>query len=175
MGAVLEAVYAVEKLPDAALRDRLSKHLDLSTRQIQVWFQNRRQRAKTGGSTTPSTKKSNLNTPNEVMNALFEFSGNLNGDASANLMAAAQAQGAGGGAASASAAAQPAGRSGSSSGSRATASPPSTGAFDCESFERDARANGSFDQPDQFVALHAVKQHLAILLPLCLCGFRFHG
>ena len=34
--AVLEAVYAVEKLPDAPLRDRLSKYLDLSTRQIQV-------------------------------------------------------------------------------------------------------------------------------------------
>ena len=44
--SVLEAVYAVEKLPDAGLRDRLSKYLDLSTRQIQVWFQNRRQREK---------------------------------------------------------------------------------------------------------------------------------
>ena len=29
--SVLEAVYAVEKLPDAALRERLSKYLDLDT------------------------------------------------------------------------------------------------------------------------------------------------
>ena len=42
--AVLEAVYAMEKLPDADLRERLSAYLNLSTRQVQVWFQNRRQR-----------------------------------------------------------------------------------------------------------------------------------
>jgi fatty acid/phospholipid biosynthesis enzyme len=34
--AVLEAVYAIEKLPDAALRDRLSAYLSLTSRQIQV-------------------------------------------------------------------------------------------------------------------------------------------
>lgn len=34
--AVLEAVFAIDKLPDAALRDRLSSYLDLSSRQIQV-------------------------------------------------------------------------------------------------------------------------------------------
>ena len=35
--AVLEAVYAMEKLPDADLRERLSSYLNLSTRQVQVW------------------------------------------------------------------------------------------------------------------------------------------
>ena len=34
--AVLEAVYAIEKLPDAALRERLSSYLSLSARQIQA-------------------------------------------------------------------------------------------------------------------------------------------
>ena len=34
--AVLEAVYAIEKLPDASLRERLGSYLSLTTRQIQV-------------------------------------------------------------------------------------------------------------------------------------------
>ena len=34
--AVLEAVYAIEKLPDAALRERLGCYLNLTARQIQV-------------------------------------------------------------------------------------------------------------------------------------------
>ena len=42
--ALLETVYAMEKLPDAALRERLGNHLGLTARQVQVWFQNRRQR-----------------------------------------------------------------------------------------------------------------------------------
>ena len=44
--ALLETVYAMEKLPDAALRERLGNHLGLTARQVQVWFQNRRQRSK---------------------------------------------------------------------------------------------------------------------------------
>ena len=35
--AILEAVYNIEKLPDGALRERLSTYLSLSARQIQVW------------------------------------------------------------------------------------------------------------------------------------------
>ena len=69
---VLEAVYAMEKLPDASLRDRLSKYLDLSTRQIQVWFQNRRQRAKAGNG-GHSPKRTVLCTPGQIMDALFDF------------------------------------------------------------------------------------------------------
>jgi len=68
--AVLEAVYAIEKLPDAALRERLSTYLNLSARQVQVWFQNRRQRAKAN-----SSKKGMLSTSDQIMDALFEFSG----------------------------------------------------------------------------------------------------
>ena len=37
--AVLEAVYAIEKLPDASLRERLGSYLSLTTRQIQVCLQ----------------------------------------------------------------------------------------------------------------------------------------
>mmetsp|Transcript_11709 Transcript_11709/g.30022 ORF Transcript_11709/g.30022 Transcript_11709/m.30022 type:complete len:701 (+) Transcript_11709:86-2188(+) len=73
--SVLEAVYAIEKLPDAGLRDRLSKYLDLSTRQIQVWFQNRRQRQKANGG-IPSPKRPVMYTPSQIMDALFDFSGN---------------------------------------------------------------------------------------------------
>jgi len=68
--AVLEAVYAVEKLPDSSLRDRLSKYLNLSTRQIQVWFQNRRQRAKAVGG---SPKHSGLNAPDHIMDGLLDY------------------------------------------------------------------------------------------------------
>ena len=68
--AVLEAVYAMEKLPDADLRERLSSYLQLSTRQVQVWFQNRRQRAKTNG-----PKKTVLSTSDQIMDALLDFSG----------------------------------------------------------------------------------------------------
>jgi len=42
--AVLEAVYAMRTLPDSHLRKRLAAYLNVSARQIQVWFQNRRQR-----------------------------------------------------------------------------------------------------------------------------------
>ena len=34
--AVLEAVYAIEKLPDASLRERLASYLNLTARQIQA-------------------------------------------------------------------------------------------------------------------------------------------
>ena len=73
---VLEAVYAMEKLPDSTLREKLSSYLNLSTRQIQVWFQNRRQRAKSGGgpSSAASKKWAQLNTPTQIMDALFDFS-----------------------------------------------------------------------------------------------------
>jgi len=70
--AVLEAVYAIEKLPDAALRERLSSYLALSARQIQVWFQNRRQRAK---AKTPT--RSALSSSVQIMDALFEFSDDM--------------------------------------------------------------------------------------------------
>ena len=73
---VLEAVYAIEKLPDSTLREKLSSYLNLSTRQIQVWFQNRRQRAKSGGGPSSAAQKkwAQLNSPQMIMDALFDFS-----------------------------------------------------------------------------------------------------
>ncbi|EOD05067.1 hypothetical protein EMIHUDRAFT_471257 [Emiliania huxleyi CCMP1516] len=70
--AVLEAVYAMEKLPDSRLRERLATYLSLSARQIQVWFQNRRQRSK--------SKEPQLSQPpllaghDQVLSALFDVS-----------------------------------------------------------------------------------------------------
>ena len=84
--ALLETVYAMEKLPDAALRERLGNHLGLTARQVQVWFQNRRQRSKS----TPADPPVVLNTSDQIMSALFEFGGNLGLDG-------AQWAGAGGG------------------------------------------------------------------------------
>tara|TARA_B110001452_G_scaffold16434_1_gene13467 strand:- start:429 stop:1793 length:1365 start_codon:yes stop_codon:yes gene_type:complete len=42
--AILEQVYAVEPFPGIATREALANKLEVSGRQIQVWFQNRRQR-----------------------------------------------------------------------------------------------------------------------------------
>lgn len=42
--AILEQVYAVEPFPGIATREALAQKLEVSGRQIQVWFQNRRQR-----------------------------------------------------------------------------------------------------------------------------------
>lgn len=77
---MLEAVYAVEKLPDANLRERLSSYLSLSARQIQVWFQNRRQRSKAKVPT-----RSTLSTSTQIMDALFEFSDDIPMEARARM------------------------------------------------------------------------------------------
>lgn len=42
--SILEQVYAVEPFPGIATREALAQKLEVSGRQIQVWFQNRRQR-----------------------------------------------------------------------------------------------------------------------------------
>ena len=132
--AVLEAVYAIEKLPDATLRERLSKYLDLSARQIQVWFQNRRQRAKASGTSPASPAKKSLATPGQIMDALFEFPGNLATEDPACVAAMSQAalQGGVGGltAALGVAAGAAAGRADSGS----SESPPAS-SLDYESFE----------------------------------------
>ena len=36
--AVLEALYAMDKVPDSATRDNLTVYLGLTSRQVQVWF-----------------------------------------------------------------------------------------------------------------------------------------
>jgi len=42
--SVLEQVYAVEPFPGLETRRELSRKLNVSVRQVQVWFQNKRQR-----------------------------------------------------------------------------------------------------------------------------------
>lgn len=134
--AVLEAVYAIEKLPDATLRERLSKYLDLSTRQIQVWFQNRRQRAKASGSAPSSPSKKGMATPDQIMDALFEFTGSLAGEDPACVAAMSQAamQGGVGGLTAALGVAAAGRGGGTSSDSGSSESPPAT-SLDYESFD----------------------------------------
>lgn len=43
---VLEEVFLVQQFPPIAMRERLAQTLNVTARQIQIWFQNRRQRAR---------------------------------------------------------------------------------------------------------------------------------
>ena len=122
--STLESVYDMQKLPDAELRERLSRYLDLSPRQIQVWFQNRRQRAKSGSSTSSPIKKATVNSSSQVMDALFEFSSTLASDSTSSLTNAnMKAQG------------RTQGRSGSSVDDSASTDSLPAGSLDCETFE----------------------------------------
>mmetsp|Transcript_31632 Transcript_31632/g.78800 ORF Transcript_31632/g.78800 Transcript_31632/m.78800 type:complete len:494 (+) Transcript_31632:41-1522(+) len=49
---LLERVFLLEKCPGRELRQQLSTRLNVRPRQIQVWFQNKRQRAKSGAKPT---------------------------------------------------------------------------------------------------------------------------
>jgi hypothetical protein len=49
---LLERVFALEKCPGRELRSQLAARLHVKPRQIQVWFQNKRQRTKTGAKPT---------------------------------------------------------------------------------------------------------------------------
>jgi hypothetical protein len=44
--AILESQFAVNPLPDKSVRDRLGLQLGLTTRQVQIWFQNKRAKTK---------------------------------------------------------------------------------------------------------------------------------
>merc|ERR1719460_2948905 len=55
---VLEQVYAVEPFPGLETRRELSRKLNVSARQVQVWFQNKRQRER-----KISRSKGQLSTP----------------------------------------------------------------------------------------------------------------
>lgn len=49
---LLERVHALEKCPGRELRSQLASRLHVKPRQIQVWFQNKRQRIKNGAKPT---------------------------------------------------------------------------------------------------------------------------
>jgi len=49
---LLERVFALEKCPGRELRQQLAEHLNVTSRQVQVWFQNKRQRTKNGAKPT---------------------------------------------------------------------------------------------------------------------------
>lgn len=51
----LEEVYATEKMPSQELRESLALELNMTTRQVQIWFQNKRAKE----------KRSKLNDTNE--------------------------------------------------------------------------------------------------------------
>jgi hypothetical protein len=43
---VLEDVFRMQPFPPIMMREKLAKSLDVTPRQVQIWFQNRRQRAR---------------------------------------------------------------------------------------------------------------------------------
>jgi len=78
--AILERVFAMDQFPNVETRRQLGADLNVSTRQIQVWFQNRRQRERklkssSGGLSqlTPSTA-SPVTSSEDISSALIEFS-----------------------------------------------------------------------------------------------------
>ncbi|ORX90523.1 Homeodomain-like protein, partial [Basidiobolus meristosporus CBS 931.73] len=44
--AILESSFKINQRPDIATRESLAKELGMSTRAIQIWFQNKRQTLK---------------------------------------------------------------------------------------------------------------------------------
>ena len=53
--AVLEKVFSLDQFPNVETRKQLGSELGVSTRQIQVWFQNRRQRERKNRSSTSNS------------------------------------------------------------------------------------------------------------------------
>jgi hypothetical protein len=49
---LLERVFALEKCPGRELRQQLAEHLNVTSRQVLVWFKNKRQRTKNGAKPT---------------------------------------------------------------------------------------------------------------------------
>ena len=47
---ILETVFAADSFPSFALRKQLAEQLAIEPRQVQIWFQNRRQRERLKGS-----------------------------------------------------------------------------------------------------------------------------
>lgn len=81
--AVLEKVFSLDQFPNVETRKQLGSELGVSTRQIQVWFQNRRQRERKNRSSTsnsglegmmPSKTTTPVSSCDDITTGLFEFS-----------------------------------------------------------------------------------------------------
>ena len=84
---VLESVFACDQFPNIEARKQLGKDLDVSARQIQVWFQNRRQRERKrrekggrsgshgghGSSLSTLSARSVCSSSEDISSALIEF------------------------------------------------------------------------------------------------------
>lgn len=77
--AVLEKVFSLDQFPNVETRKQLGSELGVSTRQIQVWFQNRRQRERknrlSGSGLEPmdSKRTTPVSSTDDITTALFEF------------------------------------------------------------------------------------------------------
>ena len=83
--AVLEKVFSLDQFPNVETRKQLGAELTVSTRQIQVWFQNRRQRERKNrsglgmsnsgleGMMMPSMMPTPVSSCDDITTALFEF------------------------------------------------------------------------------------------------------
>lgn len=82
--AVLEKVFTLDQFPNVETRKQLGAELGVSTRQIQVWFQNRRQRERKNRSglgrsnsglegVMPTRQATPLSSCEEITTVLFEF------------------------------------------------------------------------------------------------------
>lgn len=52
---VLETIFATDKMPDQKLRLQLAQRLGMSSRRVQIWFQNKRAKLKKANSNSPSS------------------------------------------------------------------------------------------------------------------------
>ena len=82
--AVLEKVFTLDQFPNVETRKQLGAELGVSTRQIQVWFQNRRQRERKNRSglgrsnsglesVLPTRQATPLSSCDDITTVLFEF------------------------------------------------------------------------------------------------------
>lgn len=78
--AVLEKVFSLDQFPNVETRKQLGTELGVSTRQIQVWFQNRRQRERKNKAASnssleimPSKTTTPVSSTDDITTALFEF------------------------------------------------------------------------------------------------------
>ena len=87
----LEAIFQHEQFPSQQLRTQLGAHLGVSPRQVQVWFQNRRQRERKEGAATAAAAAGYNIDPAALPAAPAAASARVSGLAAPALAAAAAA------------------------------------------------------------------------------------